>query len=267
VKAHRLLRNATTRDPYNRPFVVLVTPAVPEKQRSILESHGAIVKLVPTLSPPPGTVDFNRINPRYRDQFTKLHVWNMTEYDRIAYFDADTLPIRPIHTIFDTPTDRVGDEEYLFAAVYDSGSGRWEKEYKPGLDDKGGPHDRDLNAGVFLLWPTKKQSDYIFDMLRNPPANKDFTVFMEQDMLRWAYRDGGPYPWIRLSHLYNTQWCRAPDLETAYVLHDKLWGSSGPDPELRRVWFQAWGEMIGWEVPRYSGGIQHWQDEIGICNA
>lgn len=40
----------------------------------ILESHGVRVKRVPTIDPPPGTVDLSRINPRYRDQFTKLHV-------------------------------------------------------------------------------------------------------------------------------------------------------------------------------------------------
>lgn len=265
VKAHRLLRNATTRDPFNRPFIVLVTPNVPDKQIEILESHGVQVKRVPTIEPPPGTVDLTRINPRYRDQFTKLHVWNMTEYNRIAYFDADTLTIRPIYEIFDTPTEQNGDETWLFAAVYDSYYSRTNNNRNPpGPEDKGREVDRDLNAGVFLLSPTETQSEYIFDMLRNPPE-RDFTTFMEQDMLRWAYRDEGPYPWIRLSHLYNTQWCRAEDLDTACVIHDKFWLTAA-DAELRKVWYQAWGEMIGWDVARHDDGIQHWQEESGMYN-
>jgi alpha-N-acetylglucosamine transferase len=111
VIAHRILRNTTTRDPFNRPFVVLVTESVPRKQRSILESHGCLVRQVTTLDPPVGTVNLENITPRYRDQFTKMHIWNMTEYDRIAYFDGDTLPIQPFHTIFDTPTQWKDDEE------------------------------------------------------------------------------------------------------------------------------------------------------------
>jgi alpha-N-acetylglucosamine transferase len=269
VIAHRLLRNSTTRDPYNRPYIILVTSLVPQKQIKILESHGVIVKHVSTIAPPKGTVNFKHINPRYKDQFTKLHVWNMTEYNRIAFFDADTLPIQPIHTIFDTPTQQKGDEEWLFAAVYDSGNSRADNQRNPpGPEDKGRPEDVDLNAGVFLLKPTQTQSEYIFEMFRNPPK-RDFTVFMEQSMLRWAYRDGGPYPWIRLSHLYNTQWCREVDLDSAWVLHDKLWGGGrGKDDKLRRKWYEAWGEMLGWAASRYGGGVQEWEQEEGkiVCD-
>lgn len=269
VKLHRILRNSTTRDPYNRPVIVLVAPGVPQKQIEILESHGAIIKHVDIIPPPAGSVDPENVHPRYKDQFTKMHIWNMTEYDRIAFFDADTLPIRPIHTIFDTPVVKTGDEEWLFAAVYDSGAVRWEGNGRnpPGPDDKGGPEDRDINAGVFLLWPTQKQSDYISHSLRNPPPDRDFTVYMEQDFLRWAYRDDGPYPWVRLSHLYNTQWCRMWDLDTAYVLHDKLWQvHTDTDQELRKVWYEAWGEMVGWDAPRSPEGILNLQEGLGTCS-
>lgn len=267
VKLHRLLRHPITRDPFNRPVVVLVTPDVLEEQIEILESHGAIIKRVDIIPPPVGSVDSENINPGYKDQFTKLHVWNMTEYDRIAFFDADTLPIRPIHTIFDTPTITTGNEEWLFAAVYDSGAVRQEEQwFPPTPEDKGRPQDKDLNAGVFLLWPTQKQSEYISNLLRNPPPDQDFTVFMEQDFLRWAYRDEGPYPWVRLSQLFNTQWCRIRDLDAAYVLHDKLWRvHPDTDQELRKVWYKAWGEMVGWDAPRSPNGILYLQEDIGTC--
>lgn len=264
VIMHRVLRNQTTRDPFNRPFIVMVTSLVPKKQIKILESHGAIVKVVSTIAPPPGTVNFERINPRYKDQFTKMHVWNMTEYHRILFVDADMLPIRPFHDVFDTPTTKKGDEEWLFAAVYDSGNSRRDNgRHAPGPKDKGSERDKDLNAGLFLLKPSTTQATYIFDMFIHPPE-RDFTVFMEQDLLRWAYRDGGPYPWIRLSHLYNTQWCRPYDLDTAYVLHDKLWGGGrGTSDELRRKWYEAWGEMVGWDASRFGEGIQQWEEEEG----
>ena len=89
---------------------------------------------------------------------------------------------------------------------------------------------------------------------------------MEQDFLRWAYRDGGPYPWVRLSHLFNTHWCRVDDLDTAYVLHDKLWRvHTDTDQGLRNVWFEAWGEMVGWDAPRSSEGILYLQEGFGTC--
>jgi hypothetical protein len=50
VTIHRLRRNTTTRDPFNRPFIVLVTANVPRNQIDVLESHGAIVKPVATNS-------------------------------------------------------------------------------------------------------------------------------------------------------------------------------------------------------------------------
>jgi hypothetical protein len=34
--------------------------------------------------------------PRFRDQFSKLHLWNMTEYDRVLYLDSDTLCVGSI---------------------------------------------------------------------------------------------------------------------------------------------------------------------------
>ena len=264
IIAHRLFRSGTTRDPFNRSFIVLAGPSVPEKQVEILESHGAIVRRVPLIEPPSGTVDMDRINPRYKDQFTKLHVWNLTEYSRVAYFDADTLLIRPVHTIFDTPTRMRGEEEWLFAAVYDSGNSRQGSHRNdPGPEDKGGSNDNVFNAGVFLLYPTASQFNYIFTILGDPPKT-DWTTFMEQDMLRWAYRDGGPYPWIRLSHLYNTQWCKSWDLDSAFVLHDKLWGPQS-DEVLQRAWYQAWGEMVGWEASRQPDGLQRWRDAGDIC--
>jgi hypothetical protein len=105
-----------------------------------------------------------------------MHTWNMTEYDRIACVDADTLLIQPVHTFFDILVAKTGNEEWLFAVAYDSGRVRWD-----GQRDPPDPEDKDLNAGVFLLCPSRKQSDYISNLLQNPPPDKDFTAFPEQD--------------------------------------------------------------------------------------
>jgi hypothetical protein len=61
--------------------------------------------------------------------------------------------------IFDTPARKKGDEEWLFAAVYDSRDTRENKPGNPpGLSDKGRKKDKHFSAGVFLLYPTQSQS-------------------------------------------------------------------------------------------------------------
>jgi alpha-N-acetylglucosamine transferase len=43
----------------------------------------------------------------WKDQFTKLRILEIVDYDRILYIDADTFLTRPIDSIFDEPIVRV----------------------------------------------------------------------------------------------------------------------------------------------------------------
>ena len=63
---------------FNREFLVLATDSVKPKQISILQQLGAQVRVVQTL-PPPSNVDPTRMVYRWKDQYTKLLLWNMTE--------------------------------------------------------------------------------------------------------------------------------------------------------------------------------------------
>jgi hypothetical protein len=61
---------------------------------------------------------------------------------------------------------------WLFAAVYDSGKSRGSNNRNPpGPEDKGRPEDKDLNGGVYFLYPTQSQAEYVFDMLQNLSKN------------------------------------------------------------------------------------------------
>ena len=61
----------------------------------------------------PGSVTFYR----FKEQFTKLHIFNMTEYDRILYLDADVLVVGDISPL-------LVKVNTSFAAVRDWESGR-----------------------------------------------------------------------------------------------------------------------------------------------
>jgi alpha-N-acetylglucosamine transferase len=136
----------------------------------------------------------------------------------------------------------------LFASVYDAapgkGFGSFPDPVPPlGADDKWGYHE--FSAGQFVLMPTKAQSEYIFSIYNNPP-NVDFQATMEQSFLRYAYRDNGPFPWVRLSQIYNTQWPRAIDMRASKIVHEKSW-SGGPlnVKELADKWYKGWGDVQG----------------------
>jgi len=179
----------------------------------------------------------------------------MTEFSKVLYMDADILPIRPLSAVFDNPISFNKDgHPYLFAAAYDSAWVRDFGKYSRQMPELG-PDDTTasdaFNAGMFLIHPTQQQAAYVKSIYDNPIDGVDFTNGMEQDLLRYAYRDGGDYPWMRLSQMYNTQWPRLADLNVSHAVHDKMWKEDSPVHwDLRRYWYVAWGEMIGWASVR-----------------
>lgn len=50
---------------------------------------------------------------QYSDQYTKLLLWNMTDYERLVYLDADTLVVGDVSALLELP------REIGFAAVGD----------------------------------------------------------------------------------------------------------------------------------------------------
>ncbi|KAI8344540.1 hypothetical protein BC941DRAFT_508081 [Chlamydoabsidia padenii] len=69
--------------------------------------------------------------PELNITFTKLHLWNLTDYKKLVFLDADTLPLRNIDDLFDRPN---------FSAAPDAG---WPDCF---------------NSGVFVTEPS--ESDY-----------------------------------------------------------------------------------------------------------
>ena len=59
------------------------------------------IKLIPTPPDPQGRQPLDS----FADMFTKLAVWNMTEYDALLYLDLDTIATAPLHAIFDMNVD------------------------------------------------------------------------------------------------------------------------------------------------------------------
>lgn len=88
-----------TRD-LTRDLVVMTTPQVPLYIEDQLRSEGAIVIRHDLITSIPNPHDVNGTHP-WKDQFNKLLIWNMTQYERVLYHDSDMLLVKSISDIWD----------------------------------------------------------------------------------------------------------------------------------------------------------------------
>jgi alpha-N-acetylglucosamine transferase len=190
----------------------------------------------------------------------------MTEYSKVLYLDSDVLPIHPLSEVFETPfaQDMYGTD-YLFAAAYDSQKVRDSGKFtgpipKPGPKDTAGG---DIFApSMFLLRPSEQHARYVRTLYHDPTRAKYFPDTTEDSLLRYAYREEGPYPWKRFSHTYNTQWPRLEDLTSSHAIRGKFWINDSPlSWDLKKFWYFAWGEMRGHAVNDIIHGRQ---DEMAV---
>eukprot|EP00823_Brevimastigomonas_motovehiculus_P002859 TRINITY_DN168_c0_g6_i2.p1 TRINITY_DN168_c0_g6~~TRINITY_DN168_c0_g6_i2.p1 ORF type:complete len:488 (-),score=77.12 TRINITY_DN168_c0_g6_i2:562-2025(-) len=83
-------------------IVVLVANNVCESSRQQLLNDGAIVKEVQNIpNPYKYAMEMRRsYKSRFEFTFNKLYLWNMTEYERVIYFDADNLVVANMDDAF-----------------------------------------------------------------------------------------------------------------------------------------------------------------------
>jgi len=230
------------------PFLVLVTPEVPSNQCEILQNEGATIVPVEKLP----LAWMQPLDERWRDVMVKLRLFQLTFYDQILFFDADTFVMHPLDGIFNDPaaqtrqtlniTPLEPDEAplpptYLFATlpevVHKSHT------YPPITY----PY---FNAGFFLLSPSIQLFNYYISLL-NLPGRFDST-YPEQNLLNYAHRETGNMPWGRLGYKWNINLPNMRDVEGGVKsVHEKLWteGSVLKPTELglRRRWREVREEM------------------------
>ncbi|KAG4914037.1 hypothetical protein JHK86_054470 [Glycine max] len=79
----------------NKDMVVLVSDGVSDYAKSLLRADGWIVEMISLLANP------NRVRPkRFWGVYTKLKIFNMTDYKKVVYLDADTIVVKNIDDLF-----------------------------------------------------------------------------------------------------------------------------------------------------------------------
>jgi len=83
------------------PRVVMVTSDVTSDARKILAAQGWLIREVTEVPCPDNGNDL--IFERYRRSFTKLRAFDLAEYDKVVFLDADTVVVSNVDDLFQRP--------------------------------------------------------------------------------------------------------------------------------------------------------------------
>lgn len=258
ILIYQLLHALETRSKKCIPVIVLVTEEVPLRRRERLRNDGAIVKVVRHVQVDGWT---NPVAPNWADVLTKLRLWEMIEYDLMAYIDGDVILTRPIDGVFEEAAVRTQttlpnlenvkfDEAalpstYVLAAVTQVGPAH---EFPPSVKNHGIPNPNYFNAGFMVLRPSFPLFGYYASLLKFP--DRVGHAMPEQNLLNYAHRRDGNMPWQALNFTWNVQWPTVADLEGGLAsLHDKWW-SPVATPELSKLYLSWRWKMEGFYEAR-----------------
>lgn len=161
-------------------------------------------------------------NARWRDLFSKLNVWNETEFSRVALLDTDAFPLENIDAIFDE--EQAPEEECVRELLSDDDLDDPDldvmcKYVYAGVKQKGIGFDQ-INGGVYVLKPDEAMHGHLMrEMLKD---NFDSSL-AEQAFLNQAFRDDGPFPAVDMGRTWNGFVPQEDEEGKLKIIHDKLW--------------------------------------------
>ena len=97
VLGQSLRETDTTRD-----LIALCTQEVSAVSKELLKADGWTVRTVQNIQNP--YKGLSKVGSYFSGAFSKLHLWNMTDYDRIVYLDSDMLVVSNIDHLFNCGT-------------------------------------------------------------------------------------------------------------------------------------------------------------------
>lgn len=230
---YQLHHHPHTSDP-SRPLVVLTTSQIPTAVETQLMHQGAEVKRVELLVDGFPIPEEMGENHHWKDQYTKLHIFNLTAYSRLLYLDNDILLLQSLAPLWETnlPTVKTGG----VAGVGERNKLNMVENDKRTRPEEGEVKDY-LNAGFMMITPDGKT----FDELRKVRGYKPF--YMEQALLNHYFDWEGAHPWEELDPLSVSHFPQKEDLTRGYYsLHAKMWKDE-IDQEVVDYWEESVKDM------------------------
>jgi alpha-N-acetylglucosamine transferase len=162
------------------------------------------------------------------DNFAKLRLWQLTEYDKAVFIDADAIVLKNIDRLFNYPEFCAAPNVYETLADFHR-----------------------LNSGVFVAKPSKATFEAMVQRLDKPDA---FWKRTDQTFLQTFFPDwhGLPvffnmlqYVWFNLPELWN--WNAIAVLHYQY---EKPWEAGHPKADKLRPLIDLWQAYhAGGEIP------------------
>eukprot|EP00405_Crypthecodinium_cohnii_P023094 CAMPEP_0206464348 /NCGR_PEP_ID=MMETSP0324_2-20121206/27163_1 /ASSEMBLY_ACC=CAM_ASM_000836 /TAXON_ID=2866 /ORGANISM="Crypthecodinium cohnii, Strain Seligo" /LENGTH=884 /DNA_ID=CAMNT_0053936963 /DNA_START=225 /DNA_END=2876 /DNA_ORIENTATION=+ len=124
----------------------------------------------PYIYPPPNTKE----HPRWRDNYSKLNLFNMTEFDAVFYIDGDMIALRNPDEIFRLKLVQKATGSFLGAPDW----GFWSQ-----------PPATKLNGGTLFVRPYEPLFDCMIELMHATPPDDWGSIEAEQNYLRWFFGD------------------------------------------------------------------------------
>lgn len=152
------------------------------------------------------------------DNFCKLRLWQLTDYERLVFLDADTLMVRPCDKLFAYPEFSAAPNLY------------------EGLQDF-----HRLNSGVFVAQPSQDTYAHMIAALDAPGAfwKRTDQTFLEAYFPDWH---GLPYTYNCLQYVYFNMpelW-RWENLHLIHYQYEKPWQADHPRIDKLRPLVELW---------------------------
>lgn len=178
---HRSLIDTNTQ----YPFLTLITEDISVDTVSVLDKHHIPYKVIKTKINNPTDVDQSH---RWFPTYSKLNIFDQTQYDKVVYLDADMLILRNIDELFKFPH---------MSAVIAGGM-------LPGKSTR-----KHLNSGMFVLEPSRELFEDMMskvgkiEKLESGGSIDKPRRGSDQDFLNAYYLDWPNQKELQLDHKYN----------------------------------------------------------------
>ena len=193
------------------PLICMYNKDISKENLSRLKEIGIELRLVDDIGFPKQILEHNNAtNPDlgevWKSTLTKCRVFDMVEFDKVIFCDADLLILKNIDHCFELP--------HMTAALDGEYMNLW----------PGAPH---FNSGFFVVKPEKGLMQKVLDFAASGHIEPVIPgqAISDQDILNWYYRDWPNQREKHLSKYYNifpphTPACCAQDvLNNAYFVH------------------------------------------------
>ncbi|CAL3973443.1 hypothetical protein PZA11_005682 [Diplocarpon coronariae] len=281
------------------PLIILYTPSLPAALLPALGREASLSNSILRLTAPLVPKEQrDLVATRFEDTWTKLRIFEMCEYERLVFLDADMLVLGNMDELFGTP---LPGRDWIAAnhcCVCNLDGDEWapadwaqencaytglthpsclSSPTPVALAGAGPPTHALLNSGLFICTPYAALWDEMRRFLATDPRVAHF-MFPDQDLLAAFFRDrwrplGYQYNAIKTMRYWHPAMWRDGEVRNLHYIVDKPWharlrddgvaGYLGKDGETHRWW---WREYGSWEGQRERMGEREVVDMVRGCS-